>query len=363
MGRPSKPWKRKGRGGWWTKIGGRSMKIGDTEQEAWVTLNRLKLTRGEFDPLRSNLTVIELTDLWLDYQKDHVKPATWDRYQQIGQDLVDHHKRVLVRDWRPLHVDAWLKAHDATEKKKGWGVNYRYLAVSVAKMIAKWGMHKGWTDTNRLAGIRGKKGKARIPAKAEDIDKFVSHVGTTSLGVFVRFLLATGCRPGEAMTLEAPQVDWERSTATVDGKSGIRTVWLSGEMTDMLRKLAEKNPTGPIFRNGRMQPWTASALRSQFKRIGKRLGLGRLVPYHLRGAFASRMIASGVDSAIVAKLLGHVGLNLLHKAYHNPHDSTLRDAADKAILPPPTSKASRASTKPQPPRPGTTPGKPGDPQA
>ena len=57
----------------------------------------------------------------------------------------------------------------------------------------------------------------------------------------------------------------------------------------------------------------------------------RIRPYDLRHAFASELIANGVDIGTIAKLMGHSNSAMILRHYQYVLDSQKRDAVEKVL--------------------------------
>jgi site-specific recombinase XerD len=93
----------------------------------------------------------------------------------------------------------------------------------------------------------------------------------------------------------------------------------------LLRDVCRDHPDGPVFRNTLGRPWSADVLLEAFSRYGN------VTPNQIRKWFATKLISQGVDSAIVAKLLGHSdtkGIGILTRHYHFPEIETLKRAVE-----------------------------------
>ena len=96
-----------------------------------------------------------------------------------------------------------------------------------------------------------------------------------------------------------------------------------------VEKIIGDRTSGPIWRNTRGEAWTPDTIYCRFKRLRKTLGLGEGVyPYSMRHRFASDAInESDANPAVVAKLLGHAGMETLMKNYFRENP----EAAQKAL--------------------------------
>jgi integrase len=110
-----------------------------------------------------------------------------------------------------------------------------------------------------------------------------------------------------------------------------RVVYLTPVLLELTRTLAQRHPTGPLFRNRDGRPWNRNAIRCRFRRIREKLGLGGgVVAYLYRHGFATDALERGVPSATVAELLGHEGTRML--ATHYSHLAEKREHLRRAAL-------------------------------
>ena len=97
---------------------------------------------------------------------------------------------------------------------------------------------------------------------------------------------------------------------------------------EIVRRLCDQRPTGPLFLNNRENPWTGDAVKCCFARLEKKVGK-RLKHYDFRRTFITRKIIAGVDSHVVAKLSGHQSTAMIDRHYSavaNDHEFMLKMA-------------------------------------
>jgi integrase len=129
----------------------------------------------------------------------------------------------------------------------------------------------------------------------------------------------TGCRPQESLRIEARHVDltgnrWMFPASESKNKRTPRVVYMTPKAMEITRRLAEKYPQGPIFRNMDGRPWTPYATSCRFKRAKKKVGV-KVSLYALRHTWMNRMLITGVDAFTVATLAGHSDPSMLAKHY------------------------------------------------
>lgn len=145
---------------------------------------------------------------------------------------------------------------------------------------------------------------------------------------FVVILLNHGLRPDEPLNLRNEDVNIEKREFVIQkGKtlSARRTVHMTDETYAIFARRmrsrsewvfhAEKDPSKHLSLN---------TIQCRQKRLREKLGI-EFVPYALRHTFATRVLESGANPAVVAKLLGHVDLATVYRYLHLG-DEMLTDA-------------------------------------
>lgn len=133
------------------------------------------------------------------------------------------------------------------------------------------------------------------------------------------FLLDTGCRRGEAVTLKMKEVNLNQKSAVVNGKTGRRHVYFNDVTVDALKRWVGIRPHKSEFlftnmRNG--EPLKPNGLNQLMKRIKKRAGIdARISPQLYRNTFARDYIRAGGDLSTLARLLGHSNITTTHDHY------------------------------------------------
>lgn len=129
-----------------------------------------------------------------------------------------------------------------------------------------------------------------------------------------------GLRSSEVENLawEDVEGDWIRLRGTKTSGSR-RAIPIVQPLRELLEKVPMVNRTGKI-----VEPWPN--VRRGLRDVCDRLGFDRVSPNDLRRTFASWMKQRGVDSAAVAKLLGHTTTRMVDLVYGRLHDEVLVSA-------------------------------------
>lgn len=175
-------------------------------------------------------------------------------------------------------------------------------------------------DTRRLA-------TAEYAAFAKALGKAeAAGIWSAATGA-AKFLLLTGWRSGEVLSLRRSYVDLERRTAWLPHtKSGKSTRALSAAACEVLRAFPGQ-ADGLFFPASRGQG-EMSGFRSIWDRIMALGGLpADVTPKVLRHSFASLGADMGRSEAIIGALVGHKGHSITSRYVH-PADEALVAAAD-----------------------------------
>jgi integrase len=146
----------------------------------------------------------------------------------------------------------------------------------------------------------------------------------TDLRNLVKAMLLTGARPGELAKLTVNDFEKGQRTAALAGKTGFRIVTLSTAASAFFEEMAKsKIGNAPLLTQQSGQPWNKDAWKKVFRAAVKSAELpDDVVMYSLRHTAISEMIASGMDSFVVARLAG-TSTAMIDKHYgHLRHDAT-----------------------------------------
>ena len=141
---------------------------------------------------------------------------------------------------------------------------------------------------------------------------------------FVEGLLLTAARPGELAACTVKDFDKSAGTLTLDGKTGRRTVTLSTPaIAFFIRASKDKTPLAPLLARQDGLAWNKDYWQDKFSKTAKASGMpADVVIYSIRHCAISEMIASGIDSFIVASLAG-TSTDMIDRFYgHLKHSST-----------------------------------------
>ena len=177
------------------------------------------------------------------------------------------------------------------------------------------------TKENPCTGIKKNQEKARKRYLTDDeLKRFLKELDRENerdLALALKFLLMTGCRRSEALTLKWTDVDLSRNCfflhETKNGES--RTVILNDmarEIIDeMLKRKQADNPY--VFPSKTSSSGHFEEPKRLFKNICDRAEIADFRVHDLRHSFASLLVNNGVSLYQIKDLLGHKDIRMTQR--------------------------------------------------
>lgn len=177
-----------------------------------------------------------------------------------------------------------------------------------------------WQALQAVRPLRRGKGRDNAPrtaVPAEAVDAVVAHLaasGAPGAARCIRFMRATGCRPGEAyaatpadMRLSDDPPVYIPQHHKCESRGMDRVIVLNAAAVEVVREsLAEGGRThGPLFRNTVGNGWEVTTMAHMIERACAALGIARWTPYQLRHLAATEAVNRTGSEAAAAALLGH----------------------------------------------------------
>ncbi|MBU3098721.1 tyrosine-type recombinase/integrase [Clostridium sp. DSM 17811] len=151
----------------------------------------------------------------------------------------------------------------------------------------------------------------RQPLTPEEMEIFRESAISDREKALVEFIYSSGCRLGDAVTINVSNINWLERTAVVVGKgSKQRVIYFSIKAKILMQKylVSRKGEGDALFLTSKF-PFNRLGDRSierEIKNIAKRSGLKVNIFVHkLRHTRASDLSNSGVELSIISKILGH----------------------------------------------------------
>jgi integrase len=339
---------------------GRYIGVDGGEQEALAKQAELrgKAARGERAVAPTKVTFAELAEQWL-VSKRHLRPWTRKNYREaldkvliprfghlwlaaISPDRIAALIRDLEREGpsgRPLSssmIEAYLRPLNGTLT---FAVRRGLLAVNPYGLLTSDDRPRRrerrqdhvWSEEEIESLLSAAERLAGQPASRYDYTPLL------------RSAIFTGLRLGELLGLRWHDLDlhegvlhvrrqWTRlgEYAPPKTKAALRRIPLSEEMTKELAALKLRSrysaDEDPVFAGRTGRPLGhRNATRRGFETAAAKAGIEGVTFHSMRHAFASRMISRGINSTVLAALMGHESSTITEKRYVHLFDRQRTD--------------------------------------
>jgi integrase len=317
MARFRKPFFRPARGLWYVWHGGKQINLGSEKVAAFTAFHDLK-SKPELQPVTASEAanlIIVIVDQFLDWCEKNRAPDTYRWYKdRINSFCLTIDPTLTVEQLKPHHVQKWVDSQPTL------AAGSRRNLITAVKRAMKWSEEQGYIVRSPLAYMKKpSSGRKEQVVTAIEYQALLARTSDSQFKDLLNVTWETGCRPQESLRVEARHIDfaggrWVFPASESKGKRTPRVVYLTPKALEITRRLAEKHPQGPIFRNTDGVPWTPYATNCRFKRAKKKVGV-KVSLYALRHTWINRMLLNGVDAFTVATLAGHSDPSMLAKHY------------------------------------------------
>lgn len=280
------------------------------DAEAWAKITEAEMIRGVFikrtDAERT--TLLELIDRYgreiSPTKRGHdAESYRLEQFRQakVAKQAVASITAAMIATWRDERLkavssgtvlrDLQLMSHVFSVAERDWGLHLPNgnPVEKIRKPAPGKARDRVLTDTER---------EALLLACGQCKNSWIKPV--------VQFALETAARRGEILSLSWRDVDLERCTAKVDGKTGARVIPLSGQCAALLKGL-------PRSLDGRVFPVTAETLKQAYERAVVRAGISGFNFHDLRHDALTRLAKLGLSILELRSISGHTTANMLQR--------------------------------------------------
>lgn len=220
------------------------------------------------------------------------------------------------------HVYAYLAALRGTKPE----ATYQHRMHREARTFFSWCRRMDFIGQNVFARVPPIKLEQKIvqPFTAKQISTLLAATDrSTRRGcrdhALILFLLDTGVRASECVSVRLDDIDWERGRIRIlHGKGRKQRLVGIGEralqaLRDYVDRFRGEEP-GPMFQSSRLaEPLTRGALSQLITRLGEQAGVEHVHPHRFRHTFATWAIRSHAREVDVQRLLGHSSLQMVQR--------------------------------------------------
>ena len=239
-------------------------------------------------------------------------------------------RRVGRRLGLPSELEAYSVEHVyrflGDLKERGASPAYQHRRHREVKTFFSWCRRMEYVTANVFAKVPLVRLEQQIrpPFSPDDIQRLLGSLDRTDLPgcrnhALILFLLDTGVRVSECVSVRLEDVDWERRRVLVRETKNKHDRWVGfGERTaQAMRDYVERfrgDRSGELFLTSAGEPMASgNTVRVILRRIAEQLGLEKVHPHRFRHTFATWAIQSGAREIDVQMLLGHSDLAMVQR--------------------------------------------------
>lgn len=304
---------------WYVQIGKKQVRLAPDRTEAFQLYHEL-MSRGPEpgEPPATSPTlqlVVDVLAAFLDWSGRNQASRTTAHYRENLQRFTARIPAGLViGDLKPYHVTRVLADFPH------WAPNTRRDFLGALKRALNWAVAEELIERHPLAGLVQPAREAReLVISPADYVQIRAAIVEPCFRDLIELAWETGARVQELRILEARFVDLATSRVVIPpslakGKKFPRVIYLTDRAREILDRLGQAQPTGPILLNSAGRPWTKDAINCAFCRLQKKLGR----KFHLgafRKGYATEALKNGVDVIGLAHLMGHRDVSMLGRVY------------------------------------------------
>ena len=239
-------------------------------------------------------------------------------------------RRVGDRLGLPSELEAYSVEHVyrflGDLKERGASPAYQHRRHREVKTFFSWCRRMDYLTDNVFAKVALVKldQQIRPPFSPDEIQRLLGSLDRFAPPgcrnhALILFLLDTGVRVSECVSVRLEDVDWERRRVLVCETKNKHDRWVGfGERTaQAMRDYVERfrgDRSGELFLTSAGEPMASgNTVRVLLRRIAEQLGLEKVHPHRFRHTFATWAIQSGAREIDVQMLLGHSDLAMVQR--------------------------------------------------
>jgi integrase len=231
-------------------------------------------------------------------------------------------------------IEAYKRTRISTVSRRGTPMSPASVNRELATLRRMLRMARDWKRIASVPRIKLLKGESarEFVLSREDEPRYLNAL-PLEMRRFCSFLIETGLRVGEGLTLEWPQVKLREKPGfiTVRGahaKSGkARSVPLTRKARIVLESLEGRH--GLVFRNADGAALYHTWLDQQHAAVRQLLGFpADFVIHSLRHTFGTRLGETGAESFTIMTLMGHSTV-IVSQKYVHPSTQSMKSAIDR----------------------------------
>jgi integrase len=280
---------------------------------------------GELFKKKSNITLGELIERYIEIKQLHLKQSTISFYN----DIKGHLEPLYIKPVDKISLtEISLMIKDLQNKKlSAKTINH---ILTLARSVCTFGIKENLIENNPFSAVEN----LRVPKHEpnpftkDELKRIFANLDKHLLPYFI-LQVSTGIRSGELAALRWKDIDWphhqihinknrwkgtETTTKTKESDRRIPFPPNIGKMLKDLQKARKAASSAHIVINKKGKPYVIY-LHKYWKQALKAAKVPYRQPYVLRSTFGSMMMQAGADLAYTSKTMGHTSIKMTADKY------------------------------------------------
>lgn len=221
-----------------------------------------------------------------------------------------------------------IKKYTLTLESKS--ITYQRNLLATIALFLSYCVKDELLKTKPKITLPNKESKVKSAFTQEDIKLILSKCKKQRDYLICLYLLETGVRLYELITTDIEDINFTQGLVKVRfGKSGERYVVVGVKLRKQLFIYLNGRKNGPLFLSQYKKRLTISGITSLMDRLREKTGIPYLTCHAFRRTFATLSLRKGMDINILARLMGHVDLQMLKNHYLDLSQQDLVDSNQK----------------------------------
>ena len=368
--KPTKPWWREQTQCYYVRINGKQHRL-DPDKDTAESMFHALMAKPK--KLRHNSAIV-IIDQFLEWcEKNRSSSYAW--YYQFLNPFCKVIENLSVDEVLPEHVTKFID-------KPTWGPSAKRAAVTAIKRAFNWGVDEGKIEKNPVKRYKKEEATVRELLITEELHAEILSFANPQFADLLEMAWETGARPFELYRLETRHLQLKKSRAEYPkaeskGKKKNRVIYFTPKALEIVQR--NMRLSGPVLRNADGEPWTVYSINCAFLRIQTAMGLKassqlkisaqalsakmemiqknreaknktskvkkpphsptslqnlamkslsdsaarkhaqKYCLYAYRHSFAHRKMSDGMDSMVLATLMGHSSVQMINRVYGHLH--------------------------------------------
>lgn len=315
MSRPNKPWYWKEKKAWYANIGGKRTRLAKNKEDALRKFHSLKAQQTVFEEDALQVVMDEM----LTWTENNRSNGTLQFYKGHAQQFID-----FLKENKKTNITCDQLTVDLFESfLKSISKGRRNGAVQMIKRVYNWGIKRGRIKVNPIMALEKPAPGRRKNIVADSVYKQMISQSDQNLKDLMIFCWETGARPQEAWKLVSGHIQQEYQRCVIPNedtkrKKGDRHIYCNELAWEIVQRLG-KNPEF-LFTTTTGTQWNKDNVGKRMDTLGKKIGK-RYALYDLRHTRITKMVKAGMDTHLIAKLVG-TSVLMIEKYYdHSDEDA------------------------------------------